>query len=603
MHSTAINEAVHKPAFGRSLCMFLLLFWCISQSTQALETSVGEDAGMDAPVLLLYEKGSQVNRAALVARQLEQILQPGYAQQVLEQRIQDLLFAHYASGGYFSARIDSLAYSTQRDTLTIWANPGCRYTFGEVVLKGMQELQEDARHQLNFFNNSEVPFDEQLLEAKLLDTVSLLEQNGYLLANARLLKMQPRAEVCEVDLVIQIQAGSRFEASGVHISGLERYDPEFVATATGIRNHMWLTPQTFTRGRRNLLNTGLFREVSQGELLVGEQGGLAWYHVEEQPSNHVDLMLGYAPGVAGRHRIAGRADLGIRNVLWSGSLLELFFEATEPGATKMNTGFQRQWIRGYPLGIGMHFDMVHQDTLYQNRQWSLRTSWDLNDRNRLIVSASRHITVGGLNESQTPTAGNAVLNMAGTGYEYSTLDHPRRPRTGHVFGIHISYGFKQFENLPAELLTYSSTQRQQRMASHLRVFRNPWQRHVVALRAEALVLEADMYAEPDLFRLGGAASMRGYREDRFRAARAVWYDAEHRYLLDQDAHAFVFVASGHLNTPSIPGRYEAQNQWLFSAGFGFRYEIPLGLMQFTYAVSREDPVYNGKVHIQITSGF
>lgn len=605
MHSSATSRSDQKRVILSMLCVQLLLLYSmsLSQTIQAQGVRSEHDARLAAPELLLHENGTPVSTPPEVAEQLEQMPLSGPWQQALTEKMTEILYTHYASGGHFSARIDSLSFRAHGDTLVVWSSPGCRYTFGNIVLKGIEELAENRTNLLHIFNDNTERFNVKLLEQKLLAMVTLLEREGYLLAHARLQAVEPRAETCEVDLVVQIEAGNRYSASGVHVSGLQRYDPEFVATATGIRNHMWLTPETFSRGRRNLLNTGFFREVSQGELLVTEQGGQAWYHVEEQPSNHFDFMLGYAPGQAGTHRIAGRADLGIRNVFWHGSLLEIYFEATDPGATKMNTGFGRQWIRGYPLGLGIRFDMIQQDSLYQNREWSARGSWDLNERNRVLVSVSRHITVAGTHPSEAVSAGNAVTHLIGTGYEFSTLDHPRRPRSGQLFGVQISYGFKRFENLSDEHVFQASMQRQQRLVSRLHVYRNPWRRHVVALRAEGLLLESGLYAESDLFRLGGAASVRGYREDRFRAGRAVWYDAEHRYLLDQDAHAFLFVASGHLHTPSIPGRYQAQNQWLFSAGFGFRYEISLGLMQFTYAVSREDPVYNGKVHIQLTAGF
>ena len=605
MHNSAISQSGLNRAnrYLPYLFVLVLFFVGLHQSVVAQDKYSVQQNRLAAPILLFYEDGVLVKQSPAFVEQLEPELKSGSSQKALTEIISELVYAHYVSEGYFSARVDSLKTGLYSDTLAIWTSPGCRYMFGTVELKGVEALDEVNPKFLKVFENIEEPFGEKHLELKLREMVSQLESEGYLLSNARLDSVDPRAETCQVDLVIQIKTGSRYSFSGVRVSGLQRYDPEFVVMATGIRNQMWLTPDVFSRGRRNLLNTGFFREVSQGELLVGQEGGLVWYHVEEQPSNHFDLMLGYAPGPAGTHRIAGRADLGIRNVFWNGSLLEIYFEATDPGATKMNTGFERQWVRGYPLGFGLRFDMVQQDSLYQNREWTARGSWDLNERNRMLVSVSRHITVAGTHLSETVYAGNAITHLISTGYQYSVLDHPRRPKTGHAFDVHLSYGFKRFENLPHELLFHASMQRQQRLVSRFHMFRNPWRRHVVALRAEVMLLESGLYAEPDLFRLGGASSVRGYREDRFRAGRAVWYDAEHRYLLDTEAHAFLFVASGHLHTPSIPGRYEAQNQWLFSAGLGFRYEIPLGLMQFTYAVSREDPLYNGKVHIQITADF
>jgi outer membrane protein assembly factor BamA len=119
------------------------------------------------------------------------------------------------------------------------------------------------------------------------------------------------------------------------------------------------------------------------------------------------------------------------------------------------------------------------------------------------------------------------------------------------------------------------------------------------------LLEAYRVTFNDLIRFGGANSFRGYAEEQFQAGRLLWGDIEYRFLLDRNSYLFVFGAAGRFHRPKL--LTETSNQFqttdnLYSTGFGMSYQTRIGRLKFTYAISPEESIGNGKVHFGIRTG-
>jgi len=130
-------------------------------------------------------------------------------------------------------------------------------------------------------------------------------------------------------------------------------------------------------------------------------------------------------------------------------------------------------------------------------------------------------------------------------------------------------------------------------------------RRVLAPRVNAKFLESPQYLVTDLFRFGGAESMRGFREDQFRASSVVWGELEGRYLLARHSFLFLFGAYGIYSRPQLINEQTdvlAVTDNLTSFGFGLAFQSPIGIMKFSYAISPDEDLGNGKVHVGITAG-
>ncbi len=542
----------------------------------------------------------------------------------IEETVKEILAPHLYESGFFSAEIDSItlpripgeAAQGQRSDevpdpegavgtqiISIHVTTGCRYRIGALNYRVADQEQGLLDRFVPFYEEGEL-YDRMALEREFRRAIRHMENQGYPLARLQITGFNPDHASCTVDIEAELEAGPSMTATGVVTNPLNQVRPDYIQTASGIREDDTITPDLFRRGRRNLENTGFFRQVSEGDLLIRDGDTYIYYDVEEQRANHFDLMFGYVPGQATGNDIVGRGEMLIRNVGWAGSTLQLMFERLDNMVTRLESGFEREWIMGQPLGSGIDFRFVQQDTSYQIREIHLMGSYRRSPERRYSV----HLGQQNVSANDDPALGITVLDgvtrTAGFGFRFDNTDSRFTPRRGMLFDLYVESGFRRIDDARAEELRSRGTMMQQRVRSSLKTYYSPFARQIIALGIHGALTESPEYTETDVMPLGGSRSIRGYREEQFRVARYAWAELEYRYLLDPYSHAFVFGAAGGYERPAMLGRVEdSSSGWLYSGGFGFRFQTPIGLMQFTYAVSAEDPLHNGKVHFSLTAGF
>ncbi len=525
-------------------------------------------------------------------------------------RIRTVLARNYADSGYFSAEIDSIVFSqvfnkpqNGRNTVSVYSSPGCRYRLGEIDIELQDNRQELMQNFTSFYGENDL-FDQEALQSKFRRMVRHLEQQGYPLARLEIFDLHPDSRTCRVSMDVGIWTGEVFRVDGVLTGGLRQFNADYVETATGIRKGEIITPDLFQRGRRNLENTGFFSEISRGDIVIRNEETYVHYDVTERRANHFDLMFGYVPRPMDGYNIVGRGEMLIRNVGWAGSAMHLVFERLDDMVTRLESGLDRQWIMGLPVGAGIDFRFVQQDTSYQVRELQVKGSYHRTPERMYSVHLSQQNTSANDHPALAVSVLDGVRRAAGFGFRFDNTDSRISPQRGMVFDLYVESGLRRITDNRVEELNSRGTMLQQRVRSSFKTFHSPFSRHVIAFQLNGAIVESPEYTETDVMPIGGARSVRGYREEQFRVARAAWADLEYRYLLDPVSHAFLFGTLGGYERPAMLGREEqSTSAWIYSGGFGFRYQTPIGMMQFTYAVSAEDPLHNGKVHFSLTAGF
>ena len=96
--------------------------------------------------------------------------------------------------------------------------------------------------------------------------------------------------------------------------------------------------------------------------------------------------------------------------------------------------------------------------------------------------------------------------------------------------------------------------------------------------------------------LGGAQSLRGYREEMFWGTNAGWVNVEWRWLLGPKARLFAFVDAGR-----IAGA--GSRSWPVSYGLGLLANGRMGAVGVDYGLPRGESLGQGMVHVRMVSAF
>ena len=116
------------------------------------------------------------------------------------------------------------------------------------------------------------------------------------------------------------------------------------------------------------------------------------------------------------------------------------------------------------------------------------------------------------------------------------------------------------------------------------------------------MLRSDTYDRSDLFRLGGATTLRGYDEDRFIGNTVGRLLVEYRYQIDRASFAYLFGDLGVVDTPAL-GDVPATRDWHPGYGLGIQVGTDLGLIRASYALNPDDTSpTDGRVHLGLSFG-
>jgi outer membrane protein insertion porin family len=108
----------------------------------------------------------------------------------------------------------------------------------------------------------------------------------------------------------------------------------------------------------------------------------------------------------------------------------------------------------------------------------------------------------------------------------------------------------------------------------------------------------------DLFRLGGASTLRGYQEGQFLGSRIVWTNLEYRFLVAPRSFFYGFVDFGYIVQPVIAAiKSAASEQSKIGYGIGVRMDSALGLIGVSFAMGEGDTFGTAKIHIRLINEF
>jgi len=340
--------------------------------------------------------------------------------------------------GYIEAVIDSV--SVQPDTTTVYLTEGCLYRVEAVSVRIDERFDGDRR--LPLVSESRFlgePLTRDLIREISAEWLSAFEDEGFLLSEFKIESIIKETESCTIEFNGLVTPGVEVEVEGVRFEGVVRNSESYLQRVSGIREGERITPGLIERGRRNLINSGLFDEVSDGELIFVNSEPFVLYTVVEQQLNFFDGLIGYVPDATGSGNIAGYGDILLRNTIADGNVLDLRYEQLQPLVSKLSVQAEQNYPGGLPVRIGGGLNFTQQDSSYLVRNMELRGGYFLFTGFELIgtVRAERSSVSEGVGQFE---ALNTRANFYGLGFHVRNTDRFRVPTRGYEGRLMLETG-------------------------------------------------------------------------------------------------------------------------------------------------------------------
>lgn len=495
--------------------------------------------------------------------------------------------------GEDSARVD----------LFISVEEGRRSVLGSLTLAGATALTPDdllAR----FDTRVGDPLDEAGLEADIALLLTRYERIGYPFVRCLIdsVRMRSSGPVDSLDLLLRIEEGDRLTIDELRVEGNTVTDTRVIVRESRIRYGEAYDPGRVRTIRQRLMRLNIFSAVNEPEVYVRKERGGLLLRVQEGNTSTFDGIAGYIPpGQEGESGyVTGMVSVFMRNLFGTGRKLNVRWQKEDRYSQELALGYREPWLFDQPVNAGVEFQQRQQDTSYVRQILRIQGELMLSEEISVsILGGSENVIPSDDSTAQRPPRSTTLT--IGAEVLYDTRDDLYSPTTGARYRADGHYGRKQLsQSAPGD------TQREsiQRFGLDVDLFLGTFPRQVLALGVHGRQIQGDQLDESELFRFGGAATLRGYRENQFIGSQVAWATTEYRFLLARRSFVYGFVDLGYYYRPAdITRNIESSEAFHYGYGLGIRFDTSLGNLGVSFALGKGDSFAQGKVHFGLINEF
>lgn len=492
----------------------------------------------------------------------------------------------YQSQGFYDVQVDSIKVplGDQFSPVTVFSAPGEKYDLLRVAFSSpdslggaisaqliLGEIQTSAREWLPQFRY------------RLSDFANL----GYPVANWQPMKF----ERSENTLIIsgQIDPGKliNLDTSVVVTSGETK--PAVIIREARIPVGSQYNQRNITQARNRLESLPYVGAVEPALLFKTISGkyGLLW-RIQEQRANLFDGILGYVPATETKKGyFTGQLQFDFVNLFGTGRALHIFWSKRDIVTQEMRLSYTEPWIAGFPIDITGSFQQTVQDTTYIKRVAGLQAEYRIGWNWRIYGAASQHRVLS------TPD-GRHLYNLRSyrrldltAGLEFSNFVNRLNPRRGIAYTTEVTRRqgvFRSDQSLQSvdfEISGAYPIAGRQILWGHF--------------TAQNIITPPDSLPISELYRFGGANSVRGYSEDFFLGTTAAWMNLEYRYLFENSSRILTFFDYGYW---AQPAKNDTKHGTAWSIGVGIRAATPVGQLGIDYGLPPHTNWREGRIHVR-----
>lgn len=537
-------------------------------------------------------------------------MKPGssYSEAIVRTSISQLL-RQYHEEGFFSAAIDSVSTRASDDSseidIVLYIQEGEQTNLGDIEITGNHALSTEEilskfqsrvgtpLHQLGLENDIDAllkRYDEighpfAIVE---VEPLSMYEENG---------KKRLRVE-------LNVLEGATTTIEEVKIEGNKDTKDYVILRELRLKPGEVYSSERVQAMRQRLERLNLFSSVNEPELYMTKKGGGLLIRVQEGNSNTFDGILGYLPkgGTNPSGYFTGFVNVNLGNLFGTGRRLGVRWQNENQGTQEVELHYLEPWVLGSPANIRIGFLQREQDSSYIRRKIDLRGDVLFSENFSLaLLFGQDHIIPSSsivnpiVSRSQTTTVGGEV--------RYDSRDDPYSARSGIYYRSDYQVGRKTVSDA-------SSASRSdqdffvKKFSIDMEFYLQPFSRQVIVTALHAKDLRSDRIEDGDLYRFGGANTLRGYRESQFVGSSIAWSNLEYRFLMGRRSFLFGFLDTGYYFRPADEQLGVVASQ-AFKVGYGvgFRVDTSLGLLGVSYALGQADTFSTGKIHFAIINQF
>lgn len=430
--------------------------------------------------------------------------------------------------------------------------------------------------------------------------LTYLEENAH--PFARVVPKDPVAKDGGLDLTLEVQPGPTVLVTEVDFRGEHKSRPSYLRRL--LRLSHW-EPRPYeesfwVEGTKRLRASGHFTDVLGPQIEVVEApqdtslSARIVYELREGVSNQLEAAAGYS----GQSKtLSGLVNVSLGNLWGTGRAFQLQWERREADRTSFHLRYEEPYIWRLPIQWRVEIQHVLEDTFYTRTDLRGVVAWEIEERLWMDAGlrSERSIVPESLGGGRSRVSSLFGLRWEGIGKD---------PSLESGFGASILWSRGQTRAAEGEGLreTVDAVEFRSEIRGRL---------PILGLGRLRILGAGRFLDEPiplfETYGVGGARTLRGYREEEFRALRYGIFQLEAGPRLGPGGSRFLlFVDAGWLlrweREAPVQGR-RGPVTLRGSYGLGLRSLSRRGLVRIDYGVPWGGDPTSGRLHVALEAPF
>jgi hypothetical protein len=387
-----------------------------------------------------------------------------------------------------------------------------------------------------------VPYNE--VETFLNHSLQKLEQKGFALARLKLINIYKQDHSLYADLQFDTSQQRKLNSIVVKFTedGKKKSFPEGHLAQINRKYHTITFNKNVVRQIHNDFEKfGFVNQIKYPEILFTKDTTKVYVYLEKRKSNTFDGFVGFTNTENNKLTFNGYLDLSLENSLLLGEQFSLYWKSDGNKQKTLKAGIDLPYLFKSPIGVKAQIHIFKQDSIYQNTKTEIDLGYfvDYNTRIYLGYQSTESSDIQNTNNAIISDYKNNYLtsNLEYSKFDYVNTTFPKKSNLSLTLGI----GKRNTNDLIATAGT--SGQYFINLNATHNFYLN--KKNCINIKYQNYFLKSKTYIVNELYRFGGANSIRGFTENSLQANYMTAVISEYRYIISPDLHLHTIMDYAH----------------------------------------------------------
>lgn len=340
---------------------------------------------------------------------------------------------------------------------------------------------------------------------------------------------------------LEISSTKKREINKVIIKGYNEFPEKFIKNHLSIKENETVFNTKKLKDISNRLNSLSFIEqIKPPETLFKEDSTLVYIYVDKKQNNSFDGLINFTTREDGSVLFNGILDLQLNNILNKGEFFSLNWNAIGDERQELEINTESPYVFNSKITPKFLFNIYRQDSTFINTKFSGTLNYSVNSKIDLGIT---FLSESSKNTSETIPNNNESFNslFAGLNFNYKIPSNKNFNNDKFIIVINPLLGYRSRES---QRIT------QFKLETIISYLLQVNRRNAVFLKNTTGILNSENTLNNELFRIGGATSIRGFNEQSFFTSNYTYFNLEYRYLISNSSYFYSITDFGRLEIPS-----------------------------------------------------